>query len=236
MARGFYLGIDGVARAGSEIYAGASGVARSVVKVYASVNGVAEQVWTQHAWKRYSLKDSPIYNWDKYNAIGTTSYTGDVVVTNRSASMAVSWSPRFPRNDPPKINKNSLLWDNLGSGNWNGATGDWIVRSSSLSNSCYFVSRVEGLEGSDVKFYFSKVATAATRTTYTKGETYKGQTSSKNQNEFPADGAYGGVWYTSAETTYEKAQGDYIDTVYGDEGEYPDNGILGDYWYVKVEQ
>ncbi|MBR5878296.1 MAG: hypothetical protein IKY91_02000 [Akkermansia sp.] len=237
MARGIYLGIDGAARDVTEVYAGVSGVARKVKKAYASVNGVAQQVWPRYTWERYSLKDLITYHWDKYDAIGTTKYTGDVLVTYRSASMVASWTPRFSRNNPPEIDREKMIWDDLGKATWNGiANGEWVVRSTSLSNSCYRVTRVEGLAGADTKFYFDQVASAVTTTTYVKGDNYMGQVSSTNQNAYPANGASGGMWYTPTENTSEKIQGDYIDLVYGDEGEYPDNGILGDYWYVKVER
>lgn len=237
MARGSYLGIDGVARKGSEIYAGVSGVAQRIVKAYASVNGVAQQVWPRYAWKRYSLKDLVTYHWDKYNVVSTTSYTGKAIVSYARGSMTASWKPKFPRNDPPRVDTDSKIWSNVGSGTWDGvnAGGDWIVRGTQLSNNCYYVTDIEDLSGGDVRFYYSRVARAETTTTYSKGETSQGQVSSTNQNAYPADGASGGAWYTSAASTSEKVQGDYIDTVYGDEGEYPDNGILGDYWYVRVE-
>lgn len=235
MARGFYLGIDGVAREGSEIYTGVSGVARKVVKAYASVNGVAQQVWPRYAWKRYSLKDLVTYHWDKYNAVSTTSYTGKAIISYASGSMTVSWSPTYSRNDPPRLD--DRCWDNCVGGTWNGwdPPGQWVGQGVNLSRNRYYVTNIEDASGANVKLTYSRVARAETKTTYTKGLS-QGQVSSTNPNAYPADGVSGGSWYTSAASTSETVQGDYIDTVYGDEGEYPDNGILGDYWYVKVER
>lgn len=236
MARGFYLGIDGVAREGSEIYAGVSGVARKVVKAYASVNGVAQQVWPRYAWKRYSLTDLITYHWDKYNAVSTTKYTGKAIISYYGGTMTVSWSPTYSRNDPPRITTKS--WDNCVSGTWNGwdPPGQWVGQGVNLSRNRYYVTNIADASGSNVKLTYSRVASAETVTTYSKGDVYQGQVSSTNQNAYPGSGASGGAWYIAAASTSEKVQGDFIDVVYGDEGEYPDNGILGDYWYVKEER
>lgn len=237
MARGFYPGVEGVSRKGAKIYGGVDEVARKIAKAYAGVGGVARQVWPRCTWQRYAVEDLTTYYWDKYSAVATTEYTGGVSVRYTTGSQTVTWSPKYPRNDPPRINTDRMIWDNLASGTWDGwdAPGDWIVRSTSLNYNCYYVTSLEQASGSAMRFTYSRIAVAETQTIYSKGTTYYGQVSSTNAGAYHPDNYSGGYWYTYTGSTTEQVKGTLIDTVFGNESEYPDDGIQGGYWYVRVE-
>ena len=193
----------------------------------------------KYKWERYNVDTVTTYYWDKYNANSSTNYTGTVNVSYQSGSQTVTWSPKYPRNDPPRINTDSMIWDNLASGTWDGwdAPGSWIVRSTSLSYNCYYVTALEQ-SGTGVRFTYSKVASPAKSTTYSQGTTSYGEVTSTASNTYPTNGRSGSYWYVYKSSTESKVQGSLVETVTNKEQDaYPTNGIHTDgYWYVLVEQ
>ena len=236
MARKTLLTVDGFHNKVKKQLMTIDGVYRNVAKAYLTNDqGIWQQVWPCYTWRRYRVDTVPLFVWDQWSKTVVTKYTGNVSVTNSGGSQTATWSPTFPTNDPPKIDEENMTWRTR-SGTWDGVNsgGSWIVRSKSLSNNCYFVTDVEQVTTSSVKFYYSKIARAIATTVDTQGSTHYGQVTSVDSEAYPDNGAQDGYWYVYNTTTTETVKGELVDIVTGDSpNAYPADGIHTDgYWYV----